>query len=175
MRTAEAKLNMTAAELREVFAYHPKTGIVTWKVDRFTGKPERKIISAGDEAGCVVASGYRLIRVNYCRIYAHRLAWMLTHGEWPAGIVDHANMNRLDNRLSNLRLATESQNRANCKPRAKSGFKGVVKLKHANSFMAQITADGVKKYLGCFASAEDAHAAYCAAARAAFGEHARTV
>ena len=173
MRAAEAKLNMTAAELREVFAYDPETGKVTWKVDRFTGNPKRKIVSAGDEAGCIVDSGYRLVVVKYCRIYIHRLAWMLCHGGWPTGILDHANMDRLDNRLTNLRPATESQNRANQKPRAKSGFKGVVKFKHANSFMAQISENGQHKYLGCFKTAEAAHAAYRAAATQAFGEHAR--
>ena len=173
MRPAEAKLNMTAAELREVFAYDPETGKVTWKVDRYTGRPGRKIIAAGDEAGCVMDSGYRLVVVNYCRIYIHRLAWMLVHGEWPADILDHANMDRADNRLANLRPANESQNRANQKPRAKTGFKGVTKLQNANSYMAQISAHGEHRYLGCFGTAEAAHAAYRAAATQAFGEHAR--
>lgn len=173
MKAAEAKLNMTAAELREIFAYDPETGKVTWKVDRFTGKPGRKVVSAGDEAGCALDSGYRLVVVDRCRIYIHRLAWILSHGEWPADILDHANMNRSDNRLANLRPATESQNRANQKPRAKSGFKGVVKFKHANSFMAQISENGHHRYLGCFKTAEEAHAAYRAAAITAFGQHAR--
>jgi len=173
MRTAEAKLKMTAAELREIFAYDPETGKVTWRVDRYTGKPPRKIVSAGDEAGCALNSGYRVVVLNYCRIYIHRLAWMLSRGEWPEHILDHANMDRADNRLANLRPATESQNRANQKPRAKAGFKGVTKLQNANSYMAQISAHGKHRYLGCFATAEDAHAAYRAAATQAFGEHAR--
>ncbi len=89
--------------------------------------------------------------------------------------VDHANGDRLDNRRSNLRLATPSQNSANAKrPHDnRSGFKGVTLLRKYGTWQAQIGANGGHFYLGRFASPEEAARAYDAAARYFFGEYAR--
>jgi len=170
---AENRLNMTRDELACLFEYDSQTGKVIWLVDRFTGKPPRKIVSAGEEAGSYSDSGYRVISINRQRIYTHRLAWMLVYGEWPEKVLDHIDTNRANNRLENLRLATQAENRSNTTVRAKSGFKGVIKQPLAKSYMAQITVGGEHHYLGSYPTAEEAHASYCEAARKAFGEFAR--
>ena len=89
--------------------------------------------------------------------------------------VDHVNQNPLDNRRSNLRLATNSQNqqkkgrhRAN-----KAGFKGVCWHKGRKAFQAQIKCGGARHHLGLFTTAEDAARAYDAAAALLHGEFAR--
>ena len=169
----EIKSGLAATDAGKIFRYEPETGRVFWLVDRYAGEPGRKIISAGDEAGSLSGSGYRVIRVNYCLIYAHRLAWLLTHGEWPQEKLDHINCNRSDNRIANLRPATDIQNRSNTRCRAKIGFKGVYKPKHANTYCARISVNGATKYLGCFPTPQEAHGAYVAAAEAHFGEFAR--
>lgn len=97
--------------------------------------------------------------------------------ETPDGLdTDHINGNGLDNRRSNLRAATRSQNNAN--QRARSGtspLKGV--YRHYNSgvkqWRAAIRIDGRRKYLGLFRTPEEAHTAYCVAARVLFGHFAR--
>jgi len=59
--------------------------------------------------------------------------------------------------------------------RNKSGFKGVCRYRNEERFTAQIKVGGKHRHLGYFATAEEAHAAYCAAAQKYFGEYARSV
>lgn len=85
--------------------------------------------------------------------------------------VDHANMDRLDNRRENLRLGNRSLNMANQRARAKSGFKGV--HWHAGRWSASITVNYRNIYLGRHDTAIEAAVAYNAAAVRYFGEFAR--
>src|SRR5882672_2364605 len=112
--------DITAAYLRTILHYDPKTGIFRWRVRM---SPAR---GAGEIAG---AKSGNYIRIGIKRRWyqAHRLAWLYVHGKWPLYWLDHANGDKLDNRLENLREATHSQNQMNSR-RAKhntSGFKGV--------------------------------------------------
>lgn len=103
--------------------------------------------------------------------------WLL---DAPAGVqVDHVNRDTLDNRRANLRLATRSQNGANCgfNPRNTSGFRGVSFHKELRKWQAQISGKSTavpSTYLGVFDTAEEAAAAYDAAALALYGEFAQT-
>jgi len=93
----------------------------------------------------------------------------------PGVMVDHLNNNGLDNRRSNIRLATNSQNQANrCTlSQNTSGYKGVCWNKDSQQWQAGIKCNGRSTHLGLFASLEEAAAAYDRAAIAAFGEYAR--
>lgn len=104
-------------------------------------------------------------------ILARVLNRPLATSEW----VDHINRNTLDNRRTNLRLTTPSQN---CMNRAKgktntSGFKGVSFDRIRNKWLAQIRLSGRVKNLGRYATPEDAACAYDTAAREFYGEFAR--
>ena len=94
----------------------------------------------------------------------------------PTGMeVDHIDGNGLNNRRSNLRLATHAENGRNARIRSDntSGFKGVFQHKRDGSWRAQIHVDGRNKYLGVFRTPEDAHAAYVQAAANLHGPFAR--
>jgi hypothetical protein len=105
------------------------------------------------------------------RVGMHRLILGLKYRDGV--IVDHKNRDTLDNRRSNLRIATASQNIANQKkPRHnKSGFKGV--YWRCGKWRAQIKKDRRRFDLGGFDSAVEAHNAYIKAATELHGEFAR--
>ena len=90
--------------------------------------------------------------------------------------VDHIHHLTLDNRKSELRLCTASQNRSNSGAQANntSGFKGVSWQKQRQKWQAHIMLNRKKKYLGCFHTPEQAHEAYCRAALDLHGQFART-
>lgn len=93
----------------------------------------------------------------------------------PRGVqVDHRDRDGLNNRRSNLRLCTQSQNNANqAKTRGTSRFKGVCWDKHSCKWQAAIQINHDRRYIGLFTSQEAAARAYDAAALELFGEFAR--
>jgi len=89
-------------------------------------------------------------------------------------VTDHINGDGLDNRRSNLREATYSQNNRNARMRSHntSGFKGVSWCKRSGKWRANIFVDGKQLHLGLHARLEDAARSYDAAARTHFGSFA---
>ena len=135
-------------------------------------------------------SGYRWFsHLRSGNWYAHRngptlegkRAFVMMHhdviGKPVTGIVtDHINGNSLDNRRSNLRHASYSENARNRKTRRTSttGLKGVSPKKDNGKWTASIYVSGKRKHLGVFSTPQEAHVAYCEAASKFYGEFART-
>lgn len=163
-------MNLTAERLRSVLYYDPATGIFTWRVSL------RGPIKAGMRASSVTNCGYIAVVIDGSRYLAHRLAWLYVFGSWPELHLDHANGNRLDNRIENLRLATMSQNLANARrPRTNtSGFKGVSWVNSRGKWEAYIQVMGRKRHLGYWDDPEKAKSARDHAAGVAWGEFARS-
>jgi hypothetical protein len=157
--------SLTAQHLRALLDYDAETGVFTWRVAR------RRIVK-GSAAGSVNGDGYVTIGIDYSRYQAHRLAWLYMTGEWPVNEIDHKNRVRDDNKWSNLREATSSQNHRNSRAHT-SGLKGTHLDKQSKRWRAFIRQDGKQRYLGTFATAADAHAAYCTAAMEIDPEFAR--
>ena len=150
-----AKTNLTAQRLREVLDYNPETG-------KFTNKRTLGRSAAGSIAGRLHATnGYIYIGIDRSRFFAHRLAWLHVYGEWPDGEIDHINRNKSDNRIENLRPvshALNNQNKVLPQSNSKLQLRGV--SPHRKGFQAVITVNQKQKYLGVFATAQDASAAY---------------
>ena len=109
------------------------------------------------------------------RVYLHRLITGKAPNGRGGGDIDHINGNGLDNRRCNLRLATRSQNSAN-KPGRSGGtskFKGVSLDRKTGFWAAHISHERKPRYLGYYATEEDAARAYDHAAFEVFGEFGR--
>lgn len=94
----------------------------------------------------------------------------------PGRVVDHINLNGLDNRRENLRLCTDGQNKANGRLRRDntSGYRGVYWNSSANKWQAYISVNSKRLYLGVYSDPWAAAIAYNEAALRHFGEFART-
>ena len=115
--------------------YEGNTGLLRWKVSRSN-------IRAGDIAGSKDRCGYTRIGIDGKRYAAHRLAWLMTYGEFPDGEIDHINGNPSDNWICNLRVVTHHENGRNVKrhKRNKSGVSGVCWDKRDSCWKAYINA-----------------------------------
>lgn len=163
---------LTVERLREVLIYDPETGEFRWR-DVHGGLGAKGFGGRRRKAGVVgsYCTGYLLIKLDGRLRGTHRLAWFYVHGHWPVADIDHINGIRDDNRIVNLREATRSQNGANSKSYAKSGFKGVFNVN--GRYRASMSFGGRTFHLGTFTTPEEAHEVYMSAARAKHGEFAR--
>lgn len=102
-----------------------------------------------------------------------RMTWVAMHREIIGGkpnmVIDHINHNTIDNRRSNLRLCTNSQNQFNrgVPINNTSGYKGVYFNKKDKRWGAYMSLNKKMKMLGYFGTKEEAAIAY--------REHARKV
>lgn len=126
----------------------------------------------GSKAGCIRKVGYEYITINTQQYRTHRLIYLYHHGILPS-MVDHINGNKLDNRIENLREATNSQNQMNrgASCRSKSKIKGVSQV--GNRWRATICHQQQDINLGYYLTKEEATKAYNQAATQYFGEFAR--
>lgn len=160
--------DLTAEYVRSILEYDSDKGTFKWK-SRPNADKSWNTRYAGKAAGGRLYKGYRIAAINKTLYRAHRLAWLCYYGEWPNDQIDHINMCKSDNRIKNLREATDTQNRINEGVRKdnKSGFRGVYLRKDTKikSFQSFISAHGKRICLGTFKTAELAYAAYCTASK----------
>jgi hypothetical protein len=159
---------LTQERLREVLDYDAETGVLVRRQYVWGGH------AAGKAIGSSTKKGYLRTKFDQRSYFVHKLVWLYVYGEWPSGELDHINRNKADNRITNLRLATRSQNQSNIglTKGNSTGVKGVTWNKRAQKFQASVKASGKNHYLGLFERADDAGMAYAAAARRIHGEFA---
>jgi hypothetical protein len=162
---------LTAERLRELLSYDPETGIFTW-----IARPAL-CNRIGAMAGSFDTRGYLRIQIDGRGHKYHRLAWLYVNGEWPKKGLDHINGVKDDNRICNLREATDSQNAANCaaRPCNTSGFKGVYLESRSKTqkWRARVQVSGKLRNFGSFTDQTTAMIAYNFAALKHYGKFAR--
>jgi hypothetical protein len=147
---------ITAERLRELVSYSPDTGVMT----AITRRAQRCPI--GSVIGNPSTDGHLKAMLDRRMYLIHRLAWLYVHGEWPHHQIDHINGDPTDNRLCNLRDVSQllnNQNQRDAQKANKTGYLGVHK-KRGRFIAALNRGKGGSRHIGCFATAEEAHAAY---------------
>jgi hypothetical protein len=144
---------LTWERLNDLFEVYPETGILIWR------KNPGKMNKAGRVAGDLNHRfGYVIISIDRKKYKRHRLIWFYVHREWPPEDLDHINGLRSEDSISNLRLATRSQNLWNAgKSKTNtSGHKGVSWRKTRGKWRASIMKHGIYHVLGDFSDVNDA-------------------
>lgn len=136
------KTTPSQAQLRGLFTYD--NGQLYW-THAATKKEWR-----GKRAGTKHPDGYIYISVHGVRYMAHRLIWSLMMGAIDDNLqIDHINRNRSDNRITNLRNVTKTENMRNMKMMKtnKSGYNGVHWLRNQKKWVATININGERVVL----------------------------
>lgn len=147
----------------EIFSYDPESGVL---VRKFKGGHTRVAGSSRK------SDYYDRVSFNGTEYPAHRIIWELYYGVKPVGFIDHINGIKHDNRIKNLRIATDAENKRNVGKRKHntSGFKGVHWVESKKVFKASASFNGKTVYLGIYKNPEDAKNAYEAFCREKYGE-----
>lgn len=104
---------------------------------------------------------YQRVRVDGSFFAVHRLIWLHVYGVEPRAFIDHVNGDPGDNRISNLREVTTSQNMQNRHRAARNSKTGLLGVyPRGDRFIAQIGQAGRLHHLGVFDTAEEAHVVY---------------
>jgi len=149
-------------ELKKLLHYDPETGIFT----RLTNCP-RSNFKKGDIAGFAF-EGYIIVNIIGKTYSAHRLAFLYMTGRFPKIDTDHIDTNGINNKWSNLREATKSENGQNLikakKNNLSTGILGVY-IRKDGFIYSKIKINRKQHHLGYFNSVEEASAAYIKAKR----------
>ncbi len=151
-------ITLTQERLKELLSYDPESGLFVWRIARGGRMP-------GSDAG-TVTNRYLIINVDRRLYRAHRLAWLYSYGSWPVADIDHIDGDRLNNRISNLRQASRSENMQNqhtARSNNRSGLLGVHYMKRGHRlrrWYSKIKVGEKQKMLGYFLTPEEAHEAY---------------
>lgn len=154
--------------------YSPETGELRWKartsadftVDGKRYPPERRAniwnakMAGRPAMAAPKRNGYLAGRMGGRSYLQHRIIWKIVYGSEPEQI-DHINGDRTDNRIANLRAASNALNLCNRRLSSNntSGFNGVYWSNQKGRWAAEVIIDGVKRRLGFFDRIEDAAAA----------------
>jgi HNH endonuclease len=168
--------------LRKLLRYDHETGKLFWLPRAKEDHPEQKKLGlwnsryAGREAFTTKdRKGYLKSPIFNVTFRAHRVAWALFYGAWPIGQIDHINMDRADNRIHNMREASNGQNNRNrgVQSNNQTGYKGVFYDKRREKYVANLVVDGKLYRGGAFLDVEDAAASYANLCREHHGEFSR--
>ena len=157
-------------KLREYFDYNPETGQLWWK--KQSHKSSHSL--PGTMCEHINSDGYKVVKFMGKVYKVHRVIFYLYHSYVPT-CIDHINGIKTDNRVSNLRPATDSENKANIGLTANntSGFKGVCWDGQIGLWRAQTYKNRKCYFLGRYKTKEEAALAYNEKALELHGEFAK--
>jgi hypothetical protein len=138
--------------IKETYMYNSDTGEVRYKVFR-SRRAKNALVGSLDHTTGYICTGRNKIGI-------HRIAWFLSHGEWPDRKIDHINGIKTDNRIINLRLVSDRENAQNMDCHRKGKIVGTSQYKDGVRWQAAIKIRGRAYNLGIYPTALDANNAY---------------
>ena len=128
---------LTYDEAHRQYQYNPTTGeLISRRLKKATSRQDKE--------------GYVRLKIKGRDVFAHRVAFMMYHGYYPEGQIDHINRVKYDNRIDNLREASATCQNRNKPPQSNnsSGVKGVSYTAKTKKWKAAIKINGKWHYLG---------------------------
>lgn len=144
--------------LRSIFDYNSDTGTLIWRARNDVPK-EWNTRHAGKTAYSKSINGYIRVAINGTRYQAHRIVWKLYYGVEPPSFIDHKDRDKTNNRISNLREVTRSQNNVNRSVAKRDLPRGVCFHKPTEKYKARTKKNGREVYLGLHDTVEAAEQA----------------
>jgi len=142
---------ITQERLKQLLHYNPETGV-------FTRIESNRKDRLGKQPGSRNTKGHVQIRLDGTLYVAHRLAWLYMTGKFPTNQIDHIDGDKTNNKIVNLREATNKQNQENVPLQVNntSGYRGVSFNKPTRKFRAYVCHNRQQITLGFFKTAEEA-------------------
>ena len=127
-------MRVTQSYVQQLFDYNADTGVLLWKVSK------AHCIKIGSIAGCHNGNGRLRVLIDRKKYYVHQIIWMYVYGSFVRKL-DHKDGNPLNNRIENLRPATDTENGMNRK--ASKGKEIPIKnvYRHGGSYSVRIVAN----------------------------------
>ena len=147
---------MNKDEILKYFNYNKKKGHLTWKWHWDNTVINKQL---GTLVGNKTKDGYLRVTVNYKSYKVHRLIWCIEKETWPK-MIDHVNGNKIDNRIQNLRAASNRINQSNRHTHRNGRLVGTDFHKESGRWRARITINKREKYIGLYGTELKAHNAY---------------
>lgn len=161
------KNQITKEEVLAKLSYDRNAGTLQWNME---GRHRWR----GQQAGYLnPVAGYLVVKIGKYNYQLHRIIWLLETGSFPENLIDHINGDRSDNRFSNLRDATHSQNLQNVKYKSRGEYgmgvrylpfcyRGDTKYARRKPYQATIRIPGRKSALslGYYETQDEAETAY---------------
>lgn len=148
---------VSAKIVRKMLNYDQATGVFTWAVS------PAQAVKAGRVAGFKHPSGHRYISICGKDYGAHRVAWLYVYGVWPKLHIDHIDGDPANNRISNLREVSRTENLQHARKArrgSRAGLLGVSYRNDSKKWQARIQRNKQSMSLGVFDSPEEAHLVY---------------
>lgn len=167
---------ITHQVIKDTFDFDEATGAIKWKprpCDQFSSVRAANSWNsryAGKRCACLDSHGYIQIKLRPFILRGHQVAWNWMTGEWPIVDVDHINGDRFDNRWTNLRLATRSENNRNRHVARKTKLPIGVTRHRCGKYRAYLTIGGRQISFGYFDELAMAVASYNEKAPCYLGE-----
>lgn len=142
--------------LKSIFTLDVESGVLCWKVSL------SPVVKVGGVAGTLGKmrgiDSYLSVVINGKNYKVHRIIYKMFYGVEPIGEIDHIDLNKQNNKPSNLRCVSTAENAQNRKKQIDntSGHKNVYWRPDTKKWRVMISAFGKVYHFGCYLNIEDA-------------------